>query len=66
MEKILIYWLETYTGVTNITEATEFSTLNFDLFDEAMTVDFIQKTFDKSVNRKIWYTKVGELLDDIS
>lgn len=66
MEKILIDWLETYTGVTGINLDTKFIDLNFDLFDEAMTVDFIQKKFNKSVNLKIWYSDIQELVNDIS
>lgn len=66
MEKILIDWLETYTGVTSINLDTKFIDLNFDLFDEAMTVDFIQKKFNKSVNPKIWYSDIQELVNDIS
>ena len=67
MEKILIDWLKEYTTVFNITMETRFYDLNFDLFDQAMTVDFIKQTFNKNINqREEWYITVGELINDIS
>lgn len=67
MEKILINWLKEYTTVVDITVKTKFSDLKFDLFDQAMAVDFIKQKFNKNINLKEnWYTTVGELLDDIS
>jgi hypothetical protein len=67
MEKILIDWLKEYTTVFNITVETRFSDLNFDLFDQAMTIDFIKQTFKKNINRREdWYMTIKELLDDIS
>ncbi len=67
MEKILIDWLIQYTEVSAIDPDTKFSDLNFDIFDEAMTVDFIKETFNKNINQsEKWYITVGELINDIS
>lgn len=66
MEKILINWLEGYTKVQGITVDTKFADLNFDLFDEAMIMAFAIQQFNKKVNPDIWFTTVGEMLDNIS
>jgi acyl carrier protein len=67
MEKILINWLQTYTGVDNITPTTTFESLRFDIFDQAVTVDFIQKTFNKNANQHdLWYLTVKDLINAIS
>jgi|LakMenEpi03Aug12_release.lakeMendotaPanAssembly.Ray.scaffolds.fasta_scaffold3688286_2 predicted HD phosphohydrolase len=63
MEKILIDWLIQYTEVSAIDPDTKFSDLNFDIFDEAMTADFIQKTFDIDVLKKIgWFETIKDLI----
>jgi hypothetical protein len=67
METILINWLKDYSTISDITIETKFIDLNFDLFDQAMTVDFIKQTFNKNINqREKWYITVGELINDIS
>ena len=67
METILINWLKDYSIISDITIETKFIDLNFDLFDQAMTVDFIKETFNKNINqREKWYITVGELINDIS
>lgn len=65
METILINWLREYTNVNNIHEETTFSELNFDIFDEAMTVNFVKKKFNKDINRELWFINIKELLDDL-
>lgn len=67
MEKILIDWLEFYTNVADISLTTTFADLNYDLFDEAMTVDFVMKTFRVNVNtNNTWFQTVGELVNAVS
>lgn len=67
MEKILINWLKEYTSVNNIVAETKFTDLNFDLFDQAMTVDFVKQKFNKNINRKEkWYETIKDLIIDIS
>jgi hypothetical protein len=67
MEKILIDWLEFYTGATDISLDTAFVDLRYDLFDEAMTVDFVMKTFKVNVNTdNTWFQTVGELVNAVS
>jgi hypothetical protein len=67
MEKILISWLQAYTGVDNITLNTTFESLRFDIFDQAVTVDFIQKIFNKNANQSdLWYLTVGDLINAVS
>jgi hypothetical protein len=66
MEKILIGWLEFYTEST-VTPDTAFKDLNFDIFDEAMTVDFVRKQFHVDVNTSNqWFATVKNLLDAIA
>jgi hypothetical protein len=66
MDKILIAWLEHYSGTT-VTLDTTFNKLNFDVFDEAMTVDFVHNQFHCNVNvNHIWFTTVRELVNAIS
>jgi len=66
MEKILIAWLEFYTE-SPVTADTSFDQLNFDIFDQAMTVDFVQKQFKVNVNiSNRWFDTVKDLLDAIS
>jgi hypothetical protein len=67
METVLIKWLASYTQCQGITSATNFTELNYDVFDEAMTVDFVNKTFGVNVNTsEIWFTTVGDLLHAIA
>jgi hypothetical protein len=67
MEKILIDWLEGYTNRADILLTTTFADLYYDLFDEAMTVDFVMKTFKVNVNtNNTWFQTVGELINAIS
>ena len=67
MEKILINWLQDYTLVDKISIDTKFNDLNFDLFDQAMTIDFVEKTFNKNINVNAqWYNTIRELLNDIA
>ena len=66
METILINWLKEYTG-TEVSSNTKFTELNFDLFDEAVVVDFAEKQFNTNVNRKnVWFSTVKELIDVIA
>jgi len=66
MEKILISWLTQYTGVA-VTSTTRFADLNFDVFDEAITVDFVRQQFDINVNiQEHWFSTVKELIDAIA
>lgn len=66
MEKILIDWLEFYIDIKGISLTTKFVDLNYDLFDEAMTVDFVMKTFKVNVNtNNTWFETVGDLVNAI-
>jgi hypothetical protein len=66
MEKILINWLSEYTQYS-VTSKTKFADLKFDIFDEAMTVDFVSKNFDTDVNTSnSWFTTVKDLIDAIA
>jgi hypothetical protein len=66
MEKILIDWLSQYVG-TEIKLETRFCDLHYDIFDEAVTVDYIQKNFDINVNtHESWFDTVQSLVDEIS
>jgi acyl carrier protein len=66
METILINWLKEYTG-TEVSLNTKFTELNFDLFDEAVVIDFVEKQFGTNVNRKdVWFSTVKELIDVIA
>jgi acyl carrier protein len=66
MEKILINWLTKYTGI-EITTITTFDDLKFDVLDEAVVTDFVQKQFNVNVNKKnIWFDTVKDLIDAIS
>lgn len=66
METILIDWLKFYTQVDTITKDTTFADLNYDLFDEAMTIDFVLKTFEVNINiNEEWFNTVGDLLSAI-
>lgn len=62
MEEILINWLAHYTG-TDVTLNTAFADLKFDVFDESMTVDFVDKQFQVNVNTtEDWFETVEDLL----
>jgi acyl carrier protein len=66
MEKILIDWLKNYTN-SDVTLDTVFSNLNFDIFDEAMTVDFVNKQFQINVNvSDVWFVTVKDLTNAIA
>ena len=66
MEKILIDWLKNYTN-SDVTLETVFSNLNFDIFDEAMTVDFVNKQFQININiSDAWFVTVKDLTDAIA
>jgi acyl carrier protein len=66
MEKILIDWLTHYTN-RGVTLATFFEDLNFDVFDEAMTVDFVDKQFKININTSdVWFVTVKDLVDAIA
>jgi acyl carrier protein len=66
MEKILIDWLKNYTN-SDLTLATVFGNLNFDIFDEAMTVDFVNKQFHIDINiSDVWFATVKDLTDAIA
>jgi hypothetical protein len=66
MEKILITWLTHYVGIP-VTANTQFINLNFDIFDEAATVDFIRQQFGINVNtQEQWFVDVKELIDAIT
>lgn len=66
MEKILIDWLTHYTN-TGVTLSTVFEDLNFDIFDEAMTVDFVDKQFKININTSnVWFLTVKDLIDAIA
>ena len=66
MEEILITWLKNYTE-TEVSLDTEFSNLNFDIFDEAVVVDFVQKNFNVNINkRELWFKTVNELCKEIA
>jgi acyl carrier protein len=66
MEKILIDWLKNYTN-SDVTLDTVFSNLNFDIFDEAMTVDFVNKQFQINVNvSDVWFVTVKDLTDAVA
>ena len=66
MEKILIDWLKNYTN-SDVTLETVFSNLNFDIFDEAMTVDFVNKQFQININiSDVWFVTVKDLTDAIA
>ena len=66
MEKILIDWLKNYTN-SDVTLDTVFSNLNFDIFDDAMTVDFVNKQFQINVNvSDVWFVTVKDLTDAVA
>ena len=66
MEKILIDWLKNYTN-SEVKSNTEFDNLNFDIFDEAMTVDFVNKQFQIDINiSDTWFVTVKDLLDAVA
>jgi hypothetical protein len=66
MEKILIDWLTHYTN-TSVNLNTVFKDLNFDLFDEAMTVDFVDKHFKININiSDEWFLTVKDLVDAVA
>lgn len=66
MEKILIDWLKYYTEC-EVGLDTRFSDLNFDVFDEAMTVDFVYTQFQTNVNvSNQWFLSVKDLVDAIA
>ena len=67
MEKILIDWLENYTQCTKLKGETKFSNLNFDVFDEAMTVDFVSQKFGVNINTsEQWFDTVDDLIRAIN
>jgi hypothetical protein len=46
---------------------TVFGDLNFDVFDEAMTVDFVGKQFQININiSDVWFVTVKDLVDAIA
>lgn len=66
MEKILLDWLKNYTN-SDVTLETVFSNLNFDIFDEAMTVDFVNNQFQININiSDVWFVTVKDLTDAIA
>ena len=66
MEKILIDWLQNYTN-SKVVLTTDFCDLNFDIFDEAMTVDFVQEQFGINVNiSDAWFKTVKDLTDVVA
>jgi acyl carrier protein len=66
MEKILIDWLSEYTQYP-VNQNTKFTDLNFDIFDQAMTVDFVQQRFQIDVNKsEIWFDTVRDLINFIA
>lgn len=66
MEKILTDWLSNYTGC-RVNLETKFKDLNFDLFDEAMTVDFVAKNFQTNINTSnVWFDSVKDLVNAIA
>jgi acyl carrier protein len=66
MEKILIDWLKNYTN-SDVSVETVFGDLNFDVFDEAMTVDFVGKQFQININiSDMWFVTVKDLADAIA
>lgn len=66
MEKILISWLSSYVGV-KIEKTTTFKELNFDIFDEAIVVDFVYSKFKINVNiKEEWFNTVEDLCNAIS
>jgi acyl carrier protein len=66
MEKILIDWLQNYTN-SEVALTTDFCDLNFDIFDEAMTVDFVQEQFGVNVNiSDAWFKTVKDLTDVVA
>ncbi len=66
MEKILIDWLSHYTQC-EVVLTTKFKDLNFDIFDEAMTVDFVHKQFQINVNISApWFDTVKDLVDAVA
>ena len=66
METILISWLEAYTG-HSVSKDTTFDSLNFDIFDEAVVVDFVKSQFGANVNKQEqWFKSVKDLLDEIA
>ena len=57
------------THYTNrgVTLNTVFEDLNFDVFDEAMTVDFVDKQFKININTSdVWFLTVKDLVDAIA
>ena len=66
MEKILIDWLKHYTN-SDVTSDTLFRDLNFDIFDEAVVVDFVNKQFKININiSDVWFVTVKDLINAIA
>lgn len=66
MEKILLDWLKNYTN-SDVTSDTVFRDLNFDIFDEAVVVDFVNKQFKININiSDVWFVTVKDLIDAIA
>jgi hypothetical protein len=66
METILLTWLSSYVG-KSVVPSTSFAELCFDIFDEAVTVDFVEMQFGVNVNKQeTWFVNVQELLDAIT
>jgi acyl carrier protein len=66
MEKILLDWLKNYTN-SDITLDTVFRDLNFDIFDEAVVVDFVNKQFKININiSDVWFVTVKDLINAIA
>lgn len=65
MDSKIIQWLSSYTGMY-VSMDTTFVELKFDIFDETVTCDWCNKTFDKNINlHDEWYVTVKDLCDAI-
>jgi hypothetical protein len=67
MDQILIKWLVEYTGVSDVSQTTTFTSLNFDVFDEAVVCHWAEKVAQTSINvSEAWFETVGDLVDELS
>jgi len=62
ISNLLIDWLQSYTGMNKIEYNVLFSDLKFDIFDEAVFIDFVFKKFNVDINQKgSWFQSLDQV-----
>jgi hypothetical protein len=64
MESFLT-WLSRYTGYT-VDYSTRFASLNWQLFDDAVALDWLHKNYGispETYDQDLWFDTVGEMID---